>query len=449
MSLVTLVKNAEITARNIANNLPTYVASPSPDVLRQRLAGDPAVLVAAGPSLSRNLDGLAAIADRVVIIAAQTTVKPLLDRGIRPHFVTTLDYSDLSRQFFETVDLPPDTVLVAEPKAAWQAVDAFRGTIGAGGRPVVMLDNDFAHLCLGHELARRARIEAGATVMHLAFYLAQWLGCDPIIFIGQDLGFSGHCYYCPGVAMHRAWQPELGRFGTLEQKEWERIARHLPILRKTVDVHGRDIYTDDQMFTYLQQFERDFAASAAQVIDATEGGVRKAGASVMTLREAAQRFCTRPLDANRLTVPRQPWYDMARWPQARAMLAARRRELDGFRAACEETRDILAELVGLIDDPPRFNRRIVRVDELRAVVQGHHEAFRMVSMVSQLGELQKFSADRRMAADAAGGPARTRQMLRRDSEFVSALLDGCATMTEILDQALARFDAAAEAGPCV
>lgn len=444
MSLVTLVKNAAITCRNIACNLPTYVSTPPADILRRRFAGHPAILVAAGPSLAKNMDQLPAVQDRAVIIAAQTTLRPLSELGVRPHFVTSLDFSEMSKQFFENLEIPEEVVLVAEPKAAWQVIDAFKGTQRAGGRRVVLLDNQFAHKCVGEALAKRTPMEAGATVMHLAYYLAKWLGCDPIIFIGQDLGFGGHVYYTPGVAMHRAWAPELGRFATLEMKELERILRQGSILRRVKDIHDQEIYTDEQMFTYLQQFERDFARSTATIIDATEGGARKAGTTIMPLSEAIERYCRNPLPADKFDYLQTPWHDERRLPQARQILAARRAELDEFLALCRETNKLLTEMKLLIGEPKKFNARVVRVDELRTLVQNHALIFEMVRDVCQLGELQRIAADRRLS-ETASDRARAERQIERDLAFVGHLLEGCEQLAAILDQAIARFDAAIEA----
>jgi hypothetical protein len=471
MSLMTLVRNSGLTCRNIANNLTTYVCTPPTDTLRRAFAGCPAILVAAGPSLSKNIDQLHALQDKAVIIAAQTTLRPLISRGIKPHFVTSLDFSDLSRQFFENVDIPEDLVLVAEPKAHWHVVDAFRGTTAMCGHRVILLHNDFAHRCVGDALAKRSPMEAGSTVMHLAFYLAQWLGCDPIIFVGQDLAFTGHCYYTPGVAIHRAWGSELGRYCTLEMKEWMRIVRQREILRKVEDIAGRDIYTDEQMFTYLEQFERDFGKCAARIVDATEGGARKEGAIAMTLAEAADRFCVTPLDPSRFSYLQRQWYDPTKLAPAQKMLASRKEELAAFRALCVETRDLLRELEGLLDEPERFNRLIVRVDELRTLVQRHSSVFRMVRDVSQLGELQKFAADRRLALelgrrrapsrgrpqeaksgrsrnhaqDPATSRLRAERQLQRDRLLVESLLEGSDYLEKIIDEALARFDQSKQA----
>jgi hypothetical protein len=457
MSLVTLVRNAAITCRNIANNLPTYVTTPPLDDLRGRFEGVPAILVAAGPSLAKNIEQLSALQNRAVIIAAQTTLRPLLERGIRPHFVTTLDFSDMSRQFFEGHEIPDEVVLVAEPKASWQVIDAFIGS--SASRRVIMLDNEFAHRCLGEKLAKRSALPAGATVMHLAYYLAQWLGCDPIIFVGQDLAFTGHVYYAPGVAMHRAWTPELGRFGTLEMKEWQRIARHKEILRRVKSAAGEDIYTDEQMFTYLEQFERDFARSKQKIIDATEGGALKQGAAVMTLRDAAERYCKVAVSPSRFDYLKRPGRDARPLAAAREALASHRKELAEFRALCEETKTVLVELESLLDDPRKFDRRITKVDELRTLVQEHEGIFHMVRDVSQLGELQKFAADRRMAQDEVRGRdgdsgesssarrrSRAARQLQRDAQLVASLLEGCDTLKSILDDSLARFDRALEAG---
>ncbi len=473
MSVVTLVRNAAITCRNIANNLPTYVSTPPADILRNRFEGLPAILVAAGPSLAKNMDQLAELSDRAILIAAQTTLRPLLSGGIRPHFVTSLDFSDASRQFFENLEIPEDLVLVAEPKAAWQVIDAFRGTTdsrgrrgdetGSGersaasrsvgvageggrdartplGRRVILLDNLFAHKCVGEAMARRTPMEPGATVMHLAFYLAKWLGCDPIIFVGQDLAFGGHVYYAPGVAMHRAWASELGRFGTLEMKEWERIARNRSILRKVRDIEGREIYTDEQMFTYLEQFERDFARTTARIIDATEGGARKAGAEVMPLREAAKTYCTRPVPKERFDFLRGQWHDAARLATAREELATRRGEVADFQQLCEETKTLLEEMRGLLDDPRRFNACVVRVDELRTLVQNHERVFQMVRDVAQLGELQKLAADRKLSEHVGSDRLRAERQIERDVHFLNHLLEGAATLANILDEAIGRFD---------
>jgi len=436
MSLVTLVANSRITCRNIANNLPRYLSTPPIDVLRERFAGYPGIVVSAGPSLQRNIDQLAALKGKAVIIAVQTTFKTLLARGIRPDFVTSLDYHEWSKRFFEGVSDFSHTHLVAEPKATWHVIDAYDG-------PVSMLNNHFASLCVGEALGARGGLKAGATVAHLALYLAVYMGCTPIVLVGQDLGFTHHVYYTPGVAIHDTWRPELNRFCTVEMKEWERIARMRKMLMKVKGIDGRDIYTDDQMFTYLQQFEGDFGAMPGRVIDATEGGVRKAGTQVMTLAQVAERFCQRPIPADRLGYREQlHWDDPSRWEAGRAEIEQRCKDVRQMTQACEKMIEVLEELTGLLDAPAKFNRRIADVDALRIRIQGMARTYEMISAVSQQAELQRFRADRQLGLDDVDGIARARRQLERDIRFVKAILEGAKVLDEILAGSLERFDAA-------
>jgi hypothetical protein len=269
-SINTLVLNGRRTCENIAANLSWYIRRGGINDLKGAHAKQPAIIVSAGPSLRKNMHLLKDLRGGAMIIATQTTLQPLLDMGVEPHYVTSLDYHDICTRFFERLPAKMNTTLIAEPKASARVFSLFPG-------PIRILGNDFADKLLAPMKIGKDRLRAGATVAHLAFYLAEYAGCDPIIFIGQDLGFSDGLAYTPGTSYEDVWRPELGRFCTMEMKQWEHIARERPILRKIPDVAGRAMYTEQRLFSYLQQFERDFAASSARIIDASEGGAMKRG----------------------------------------------------------------------------------------------------------------------------------------------------------------------------
>ena len=108
---------------------------------------------------------------------------------------------------------------------------------------------------------------------------------------------SGH-RDAPGTAVHDVWAPELGAFNSIETMEWTRIVRMRGNLRRAEDVHGRPIFTDEQMSTYLSQFERDFGdaqRAGFTLIDATEGGMPKRHTTAMPLREAVEKHAKRPV----------------------------------------------------------------------------------------------------------------------------------------------------------
>ena len=437
MTLITVVDRSRITCRNVAMNLATYVTTPPIDVLRDRFAGDPAVVVSAGPSLARNIDQLGDLKGRAVLCAVQTVLKPLAKRGIIPDFATSLDYHEMSRKFFEGVENLEGVHLVAEPKATWHVIDNYPG-------PVSLLDNGWARLVIGDDLGARGGLPAGATVAHLAFYLAVYMGCDPIIFVGQDLAYTGHVYYVPGVEIHQAGPSALHRFSTIEQNEWDRIARNRPILRRVTGVDGGELYTDDLLFTYLEQFERDIAAVPARVINASAGGAAIQGAESMTLSAAAARFCARTIDSRRFAYRATLcWRDPSRLPATRGEVERRIEELDGVIEVCDELLGLFKELEELTRDPGRFNRRLNRVDELRARVHQDSRPFQIVNGVAQLSELRRFSADRRIRAAEADPVERAKSQLARDTEFISGVRTGAIDVRPILTEALERIKQAA------
>jgi hypothetical protein len=447
MTLVTVLINHEKTLVNVANNLGRYVTTPPMEILRNRFPGRCAVVISAGPSLNGSLPTLRRIADRVVLIAVQTALRPLLDAGIRPHFVTTLDYGEVGAKFFQ--DLPAGQLagvhLVAEPKAHWKVVDTFAAAVEGTGRPAMisMNGNDSISLLLGDAAVGRDKLPPGATVAHLAFYLAQYMGCNPIVFVGQDLGFTHHSYYTPGTAIHRVWSGELNRFNSIESMEWQRIVGDPADRRELPDIFGQPIYTDEHMFVYLQQFERDFAAAARagqRIIDATGGGVRKAGAEIMDFGRVAEQFAAEPLPADALAYRTTAnWNDSSRLPAAVAAIERRIAQISQLAEVCGRTMDLLARLVELLPiDLAAFNRTVKEIDTQRDWVREHDDVLRTVALAAQVAEYRRFTADRSLRVQGVEGLDKRRIQLARDQAYVSAIRDGCKRMTEILREALAR-----------
>ncbi|HTL28243.1 MAG TPA: 6-hydroxymethylpterin diphosphokinase MptE-like protein [Tepidisphaeraceae bacterium] len=426
----TLIANGRRTAENVSRNLPWYVATPSLSRLSDSYRGKPAVIVSAGPSLRKNKHLLRELDGRAVIIAVQTTFQPLLELGIEPHFVTSLDYHDICTRFFEKLSAGLKTELVAEPKATSAIFDLNPG-------PLSLLGNDFAERLLEEMKLNKTRLPAGATVAHLSYYLAEHLGCDPIIFIGQDLGFSDGLCYSPGTSYEDVWRPELSRFCTVEMKQWEQIVRDRNILRKTTDYQGRPTYTEERLFTYLQQFERDFAKSNRRIIDATEGGVLKRGAQVMTFAEAIKQFCSGdPVSAP----PVHSGLSWQRLDEAIACIRKRKNEAEQIEHISRETLPLLEEIRDSIEDQVRVNRAIGKLDALRARIASFNNGYELIMQLTQLTELQRFHADRKIGAAKLDANEKQRRQVARDIANVEGVIGAAAQfqslMSEVIDNLL-------------
>lgn len=430
-SLNTLVLNGRCTAENVARNLGWYAASPDLSRLRDRHKGKPAIVVSAGPSLRKNKHLLKAASERAVIVAVQTTLQPLLEMGVEPHFVTSLDYHEICTRFFEHLPTSLRTELVAEPKATSAIFSMYPG-------PVSILGNDYADGMLSEMNLDKTRLPSGATVAHLAYYLAEHLGCDPIVFVGQDLGFSDGLCYAPGTSYEDVWRPELGRFCTVEMKQWEQIVRERFILRRIPDFEGRPMYTEERLFTYLQQFERDFASSKARIIDATEGGAAKRGATPMKLADALEAYCREPLGGDVFT----PHPGM-RWERVPACLASLRNRLDEAAAIERISRDtlaLLAEIRDQADDQARVNRAIVRIDALRSRMNELGPCYDLITQLTQNTELKRFEADRKISASKLDAAEKQRRQVGRDIANVTGIVDAAVEFQAMVRSVIGRLE---------
>ena len=441
-SIQTIVLNGRRTAENISHNLGWYVAAPGIHALKNKDAGKPAIIVSAGPSLRKNKHLIKDAVGRATIIAVQTTLQPLLDMGIEPDYVTSLDYHDICTRFFEKLPANLRTRLIVEPKASAKVMELFPG-------PISITGNDFADKLIRPTLPHlsKDRLRAGATVAHLAFYLAEYLGCDPIIFVGQDLGFSDGLSYSPGTSYEDVWRPELSRFCTVEMRQWEHIVRERPILRRIPDQQGRPMYTEERLFSYLQQFERDFATSPATIIDATEGGALKRGATVMNLSDALDRYCA---EANPL--PRDMGYQPMRAPSEKQYrwdllspciqsLQHRRTEANEIQSLSTQTLDLLHQIKQHLHDQPKVNRLIARVDVLKSRMVELNDSYELVTQLSQKTELERFRNDRLLAASRVEGLERQKRQLDRDIANVAGVRDAAGEFIRLMDHVIGELGA--------
>src|SRR5204863_8502581 len=142
----------------------------------------------------------------------------------------------------------------------------------------------------------------------------------------------------------------------------EQIVRDRNILRRTLDHEGRPTYTEERLFTYLQQFERDFARTNTRIIDATEGGVLKRGALSMRYADAIAQHCVRPLASSQID---HPGLASDRLEECVACLRARRDEAKEIERISRETLPLLQEVHDHLEDQSRVNRAIGRIDALR------------------------------------------------------------------------------------
>lgn len=430
-TMLTTLVHSSTTCRNLCLNLDHYAAGDGIAPLEGVARGRTALLIAAGPSLSRHYERLADpnLRERVVLIAAQTCLRPLLRRGIRPHFVTALDYHEISRQFYDGLnpDDLRDVTLVCEPKVNRIVIESYPG-------PIRCVASGFLDKLLGPLKRDMGAVTAGSTVAHLSFYFAQFLGCDPIVLVGQDLGFTDGLYYGPGAAIHDQWAPEINPFNTIDMMEWSRVARMKRNLRESKDQSGRPMLVDEQMSTYLTQFERDFATAPQTIIDSAGGGVAKQHTVVRPLEAVLVDAGTDPLPH---FPSRRTSLDPHRLRQTIARVESIRSDVKRLEHVSRETEETVAKMIDSQLDAPAMSRLFKKINANQNEVGRLGLVHDLVNLVNQLGVFKRLKADRRLElTDTLDALARQKAQLERDRTNVGWMAEACAETQQILDEAL-------------
>ena len=319
---------AEQWTGNLLANLEATWRSQGIGVLRGAFAGMPAVVISAGPSLDKNMHLLKELEGRAVTLAAGTAFKPLAAAGLKPDMVVSVDGGEGNAENFRDVE-EAQTALVFDTVIHPSIPGRFTGPRFAGcGYP-------YFHFFLDSVLGidRGLFSVTGYSVALYCLGLALEMGCDPIIFIGQDLALTGGRSHVKGSI-----------YDSYDEN---------PPPEKLFEVdgnHGEKVLTNTVLLSFLRNLESELAAAGDghTFINATEGGARIRGTAVMSLREA---------------IDTRLGGDYGTRARLRDLFAGHdpAREYDRLLASLREIRRDLAELAALTGGGGRLGRRLAKL----------------------------------------------------------------------------------------
>lgn len=149
----------------------------------------PAVIVSAGPSLAKNIDALKSVQDRAVIFCVGAAYKTLYENGITPDFCVLIERIDTSHHY--TFPNNKDVNIIIEPFTNYKVfMTKFKRYLTS-----VSYETSSNHWFEQLKNKTPDNFEAKGTVSYQALYSAKFMGCNPLILLGQDLAYvDGKCY---------------------------------------------------------------------------------------------------------------------------------------------------------------------------------------------------------------------------------------------------------------
>lgn len=268
----TIVMKNENVISNIIRNLQIVENSSSLLQLKGRFDENerkhiPAIIVAAGPSLDKNIDQLKQAKGKALIIGVDSSMRMLLKHEIMPDLVVTID-PDKERVLFE--DERTDTVSIVY--CMHSTFDILKKN---KSRHILYSNTKYISRLFQAFDKKLGEIDSGGSVANAAFAVASYIGFKNIIMIGQDLAFTNNKKHASVVYAEKGISEE-------EKDQYEMIE----------GIDGKPILTYANFRVYRDWYETKIAQNQQiHVINATEGGAMIHGAVNMTLKDAIAQYC--------------------------------------------------------------------------------------------------------------------------------------------------------------
>ena len=267
-----LERFTEANFLNTFANLNALLTSKSIESLYMRMPKDmPAIIVASGPSLDKNVSLLAKAKNKAFIIAVDSSLRTVLKTGVMPDLCVTIDAKKLSKHFSD--DRANDIPMVCQLTSNREILKAHRAE--------KFFVNDLNHH-VQHFFSRHTHlfpvVSSGGSVANDAFSIAQVLGFQTIIMIGQDLAYTDNRTHSADSVRGKT------DASTLEH-----------VMAEGID--GKPIAASNEFTLYRNWIQEQIAQyPELTVIDATEGGAKIYGTKIMTFREAIDTYCKKTCD---------------------------------------------------------------------------------------------------------------------------------------------------------
>jgi hypothetical protein len=251
---------------NVIENIPCMLRATALNEFKDLLHDQPALVIAAGPSLDLELETLRAAASDYFIICADTALRPLLKNNVLPDLVATCDptifnahkIADLSDEMLKPLPL------LFRADASPLLVKRF-----TSHNLLVDADSSLSHwlVNIGRNVMAFPRYQS---VAHLAFLAARFMGADPIILVGLDLSFPNEQAHASGCTSPWNLKTCQSRF------QWY------------PGTQGGLVKTLDSFASFVHIFEQEIKKTKARCLNTSDQGALIRGTTCMPLSQALE-----------------------------------------------------------------------------------------------------------------------------------------------------------------
>ena len=246
------------------HNIPEMIKNYKFKHLINKKNSDIAVIVATGPSLTKQLPILKEIQDKVTIISVDASLPILEKHNIKPDIVTVLERVELTSEFFKNTSdtFMKDIIFVIASLAHAKTVKEIKGKKVITMRPFPF--NRYFNM------PEFGYVGVGMSAANMAYELAYTMNYPMTILIGQDLAYGDGVSHAKGHV--------------LGEDEVKQTQNDLYVTK----YGGNGVVRTNKIWTWFKNnFEKAIYDAKDKMItfNCTEGGARIEGAKEIPFRE--------------------------------------------------------------------------------------------------------------------------------------------------------------------
>lgn len=312
--------------------------------LKDYFAGMPAFIVAAGPSLDKNINELRKVKGHSLIFAVDTILMRLLEEKIIPDFVCSIERDrEIFEFFYKGKNIPSEITLIAPMVLVPEVFESFPGEVIIPFRYV----KEYFWWNKIYKIPEDAYVEQGQSCATLAFGVAAAMGCSPIVLVGQDLAYGD-----VSTKTHAT--------GTIYEELQRDLYEEVGAGRlQTTSYYGGSIETNQFWNDFRLWFEEQIKKKGIFTINSTEGGAEILGAVPIPLSDVVEKYCKRKIDVQFL-LSQAPCYVIEKIDLCQSLI----REIEELEFNKLEIEKHLKLLEGTGIEPNANQKKLLKVMEI-------------------------------------------------------------------------------------
>lgn len=240
--------------------------------IKNKFKNKSAIVISAGPSLEKNIELLKECHEKFVIISGGRTLEKLKEIGVKPDFFIMIDGDEIA------YDLVKENLKFNIPLIFCNATNEKILQNHDGIKIYEPTSVDFIMNILNRNAEGRF---GGGSVAHACISTAIYLGCNNIIFIGQDLAYTNdkvHAEFC-----------EAKDDKYKEEEVFDNIINKNDLF--VDDIYGKKVRTSNPLNMFRENIEVIIKQHKdIKFINATEGGAHINGSEVKFLNEVIDLY---------------------------------------------------------------------------------------------------------------------------------------------------------------